>query len=155
MSLFADIVSLATTGLFAVVMVVACVLIHYETLRIASVLMPKLTLRPRKRILFVMGAAFVAHSLEVWLCAAGFYVIGHMTTLGGVAGKFDGSFYEYLYFSTVSYTSLGIGDLYPTGVLRILTGVEALVGLAMIAWTGSFTYLAMEKFWSLHRTSQD
>ena len=155
MTLHAEIVSLALTGAFATAMVVACVLIHYETLRIASVLMPRLTLRPRKRILFVMGAAFVAHSLEVWLCAAGFYAIGHLTSLGGIAGNFTGTFYEYLYFSTVSYTSLGIGDLAPTGILRILTGVEALVGLAMIAWTGSFTYLAMEKFWSLHRTSQD
>lgn len=147
--------SLSVTVVLAVAMVAACVLVHYETLRYASVLMPRLTIRPRKRILFVMGAAFIAHSAEVWLCAAMFYVIGHFGGLGGIAGKFGGSFYEYLYFSTVSYTSLGIGDLYPTGVLRILTGVEALVGLAMIAWTGSFTYLAMEKFWSLHRTSAD
>ncbi len=38
---------------------------------------------------------------------------------------------------------------------RTAAEAEALVGLAMIAWTGSFTYLAMEKFWSLHRTSTD
>lgn len=147
-----ELVSFAITIGLAAAMVMVCVLVHYETLRFASVLMPKLTIRPRKRILFVMGAAFLAHSAEVWLCAALFYVIGHWGGLGGIAGKFDGTFYEYLYFSTVSYTSLGIGDIYPTGVLRILTGVEALIGLAMIAWTGSFTYLAMEKFWSLHRS---
>jgi hypothetical protein len=66
-----------------------------------------------------------------------------------------GAFPEYIYFSTVSYTSLGLGDLYPTGALRLLTGVEALQGLAMIAWTGSFTYLAMEKFWILHGARED
>jgi hypothetical protein len=71
-----------TLGL-ATLMVGSCVLIHYETLRIASVTMPKLTIRPRARILFVMGAAFIAHSLEVWFCAAIFYVIGDFAGMGG------------------------------------------------------------------------
>ena len=140
---------LITMGL-AAVMVAGCVLVHYEALRGASIMIPKLTIPPRSRILFVIGAAFLAHSLEIWLMAAGFYFLAEELRLGTIAGTFGGTFYEYLYYSTVSYTSLGIGDLYPTGVLRILTGVEALVGLAMIAWTGSFTYLAMEKFWRLH-----
>jgi hypothetical protein len=151
-------VPLIITLVVAALMVGSCVLIHYETLRTASVLMPKLTIRPRARILFVMAAAFVAHSLEVWFCALIFFVIGDlagMGGMGGVPGTFAGGFYDYLYFSTVSYTSLGIGDLYPTGVLQLLTGVESLIGLVMIAWTGSFTYLAMEKFWSLHRTRTD
>jgi hypothetical protein len=52
----------------------------------------------------------------------------------------------------VSYTSLGLGDVYPQGGVRLLTGVEALVGLLMIAWSASFTYLSMEKYWPLHRT---
>jgi hypothetical protein len=151
-------VPLIITLVLAALMVGSCVLIHYETLRAASVLMSKLTIRPRARILFVMAAAFVAHSLEVWFCAVIFFVIGDLAGMGGmgsIPGKFVGGFYDYLYFSTVSYTSLGIGDLYPTGVLQLLTGVESLIGLVMIAWTGSFTYLAMEKFWSLHRTRTD
>ena len=155
MSNHGQLVSLVLMIGLSTLMVSACVLVHYETLRMASLLMPRLTIQPRKRILFVMGAAFIAHSTEVWLCAVLFYVIGHFSGLGGIEGRFEGTFYEYLYFSTVSYTSLGLGDIYPTGDLRILTGVEALIGLAMIAWTGSFTYLAMEKFWSLHRTSTD
>jgi hypothetical protein len=160
MNFSGDVASLGLMAVLAAAMVGVCVLVHYETLRFASLFMPRLTIRPRNRILFVMGAAFFAHSVEVWLCAALFYAIGHVGlvdgwAIGGIEGKFEGSFYEYLYFSTVSYTSLGLGDIYPTGVLRILTGVEALIGLVMIAWTGSFTYLAMEKFWSLHRTSAD
>jgi potassium channel LctB len=39
----------------------------------------------------------------------------------------------------VSYTSLGLGDVYPGGSLRLITGVEALNGLLMIARSGSFT----------------
>jgi hypothetical protein len=31
-----------------------------------------------------------------------------------------------------------------------LFALEALVGLLMIGWSASFTYLAMEKFWPMH-----
>jgi hypothetical protein len=92
----------------------------------------------RFKLLLLLGLVLTAE----------FYVLAEKLGLGSIAGTFGGTFYEYLYYSTVSYTSLGIGDLYPTGV-------EALLGLAMIAWTGSFTYQAMEKIWSLHRTRTD
>lgn len=148
-------VSLFITMGLAVLLVAACVLVHYEILRLASVYLPRLTIRPRKRILFVMGMAFLAHSLEIWIYGIAYWLIAHSIAIGDIAGKVAGRFPEYIYFSTVSYTSLGLGDLYPTGALRLLTGVEALQGLAMIAWTGSFTYLAMEKFWTLHGVRGD
>ncbi|MDH3240176.1 MAG: potassium channel family protein [Alphaproteobacteria bacterium] len=150
MSLASETTSLFTSMGLAVVLVAICVLVHYECLRAASVLLPRLEIRPRARILFVMGVAFLAHSLEIWIYGVAYWLIAHYLAIGDIGGKVTGSFPEYIYFSTVSYTSLGLGDLYPTGALRLLTGVEALLGLAMIAWTGSFTYLAMEKFWTLH-----
>jgi hypothetical protein len=30
---------------------------------------------------------------------------------------------------------------------RLISGTEALTGLVMIAWTASFTYLLMERYW--------
>lgn len=50
---------------------------------------------------------------------------------------------DYFYFSIVSYTSLGHGDVFPSGHLRFITGVEALNGLLLIAWSGSFIYIVM------------
>ncbi len=52
-----------TTSLFtsmglAILLVAICVLIHYEALRVASVMLPRLNIRRRKRILFVMGWRF-------------------------------------------------------------------------------------------------
>lgn len=142
--------SLFTSMGLAVLLVGVCVLVHYESLRFASVLLPRLTIRPRARIIVVMTLAFLAHTIEVWIYGVAYWLIGHHLAIGDIGGKVTGSFPEYVYFSTVSYTSLGLGDLYPTGALRLLCGVEALLGLAMIGWTGSFTYLAMEKFWTLH-----
>ncbi|MEE9423851.1 MAG: ion channel [Methylococcales bacterium] len=58
------------------------------------------------------------------------------------AGEVIGAEYirDYFYFSAANYTSLGYGDLYPQGYIRIFSGVEALVGLIMIGWTAAFTF---------------
>jgi hypothetical protein len=47
----------------------------------------------------------------------------------------------------VVYTSLGFGDIQPIAHVRLIAGVEALVGLLMIGWSASFTYISMERFW--------
>jgi len=52
-------------------------------------------------------------------------------------------------FSAETYTTIGLGDTYPLGPLRLITGIEALNGLLLIGWSASFTYLAMQKFWNI------
>ncbi|MGY9004545.1 MAG: ion channel [Alphaproteobacteria bacterium] len=145
-----DMTSMLISMALAVVLVTLCVLVHYEVLRLASKMLPSLTIRPRNRILFIMAAAFFAHTIEIWIFGIAYWLSAQHLAIGGLIGQATGGFPEFIYFSTVSYTSLGLGDLYPTGAFRLLTGVEALVGLTMIAWTGSFTYLSMQKFWDLH-----
>ena len=134
----------------SLVLVLTVVLIHYEVLRYTSLLLPRLTIRPRPRILAVILAAFLAHGVEVWLYAIVYYLLADDAGIGHFGGTFQNHFSDFLYFSTSSYTSLGYGDIYPTGDLRLVAGIEAIVGLMMIGWSASFTYLAMEKFWGLH-----
>lgn len=135
-------------------LVIATVLIHYEVLRTLSNWLPRLKLAPRQRILVVICAVFLAHTVEVWLHALAYYLSAGSWGIGTFGGEFDHSFLDCLYFSTVSYTSLGLGDIFPLGGLRLVAGVEALTGLLMIAWSASFTYLAMEKFWGMHGRGQ-
>jgi Ion channel len=136
--------------LVSTVLVLIVVLIHYEVLRFTSVLLPRLTIRPRQRILVVILAAFFAHAVEVWLYAIVYYFLVDDAGIGRFGGTFQNHFSDFLYFSTATYTTLGYGDIYPTGDLRLVAGIESIVGLMMIGWSVSFTYLAMEKFWGLH-----
>lgn len=134
------------------VLVLMTIVIHYEALRLAAELAPKLTfMPPRSRMLFVVTATFVAHTLEVWLWALGYYACVHWFGIGSFGGEPISSLQEMVYFSVVSYTTLGLGDIFPLEGLRLLTGVESLVGLLMITWSASFTYLTMETYWPLHR----
>lgn len=133
------------------VLVVATVLIHYECLRMLWVRVPLLAIRNRFKVMVTIFGTFVAHTLEVWCYALAFYVLDRTSDTAMFGGQWQDNFLGYLYFSTVSYTSLGLGDMYPLGPVRLITGIEALNGLVLIAWTASFTYLSLERFWSRGR----
>lgn len=128
----------------------AAVFIHYEVLRGVFDYMERLTIPPRSRLLAVIGAALVGHFLEILLFAAGYYFMHRQAGLGQMLGQHTDSFIDFIYFSAVTYTTLGIGDVFPSGHMRMLVGAEALTGLILIGWTTSFTYLAMRDFWGLH-----
>ena len=142
---------------FAIVLVVLTVVIHYEALRLLWGHLEALQLpfRIRLRMAVVMLAIFVIHIAEMVLFAAGMYVATHVFGIGSLSGEVVGTFRDFLYFSVVSYTTLGLGDIFPQGALRLITGIEALIGLLMITWSASFTYLYMERFWRLGQGSPD
>jgi len=122
-------------------------LIHYEVLRSLHVGLPRLRIPIRTKLLVVIFAAFVAHVAEIALYAVTLFVLTHYPGEGSLAGGKAITFIDCLYFSAETYTSLGMGDIAPRGPVRLLAGVEALNGLLLIAWSASFTYLSMEKFW--------
>ena len=128
-------------------LVAVAVLIHYEVLRQISALVPRLNIRPRLRILFGVFGALCGHVLEIWLFGIGYYWINKSGVDGSLAGNYDGSLMDSIYFSFSSYTSLGIGDIEPMGSLRFLSGLEALLGLVLISWTASFMFLEMTRYW--------
>ena len=73
---------------------------------------------------------------------------GGLGYASGSLGPADGpAWTTALYFSAETFTSLGYGDVVPTGPLRALPGFEALNGLLLIGWTASYTYVAMQHFW--------
>ena len=136
----------------AALLVIGTVLIHYEALRLTSDHLRELKIPPRPRILVVIIAVFAAHTVEVWVYGIAYWLSIEAFGLGGFGGQPVAGFEDSLYFSAVTYTSLGLGDYYPTRNLRLIAGVEALNGLVLIGWSASFTYLAMEAYWPLHRS---
>jgi Ion channel len=130
-------------------LVVATIFIHYEMLRLLSVAIPNLKLAVRLKVLVVVMGCFVAHTLEVWLYAIAYMLID-FADMGSLKGQVDHHFADFLYFSATSYSTLGFGDVYPTGALRLLSGIEGINGLFLIAWSTSFTYFIMDRLWPLH-----
>jgi voltage-gated potassium channel Kch len=98
-------------------------------------------------VLFAILGALGSHLVQIFVFALAFFILHHTLKLGLIGGRFDDSFATYLYFSAETYTSLGFGDIFPAGDIRILAGVEALTGLLMISWSASFSYLEMRRYW--------
>ncbi len=133
----------------AVFLLASTIAVHYEVLRITSARMTHMRIAPRMRIILMLTAALFSHLVHVFIYATAFYFLEKWAALGTIEGPAGHEFSDAFYFSITSYTTLGIGDLYPTGQLRLLSGLEALNGLVMVGWTASMTYLYMEKFWHL------
>lgn len=138
---------IALAVVVALLLVAATVIIHYEVLHKTSRLMPHLSLSVRSRTLVVITGILVAHILEICLYAAIYYLMHSHFELGSIAGEFRGEVLDFFYFSATSYTTLGVGDVFPQGPLRIVAGIEALNGFVLIGWSASFTYVVLRRSW--------
>lgn len=126
---------------------VLTILIHYEAINILHGWHGRTPGGPRVKVVAGVFLLFAAHSLEIWLFALGLYVATHVLALGELAGAFDGSARDYLYMSLITYTTVGYGDILPTGDLRTICGFEALTGLLMMAWSAAYTVSRLEGIW--------
>lgn len=94
----------------------------------------------------MMLALLAAHTAEIWIYAARMYAVVPALGIGGLEGPaFSGGLRDHLYYSAVNYTSLGYGDISPTGEMRLVATFEALVGLLMIGWSSAFAFLMMQR----------
>jgi len=126
----------------------ACTLLHYECLKLLNDSLPRAAIiENRAKVLAALGGAMISHLSQIMLFAGAYFLLRDRFGLGGFGGAFIDSFASFLYFSSETYTTLGLGDIYPSGSLRMVTGIEALTGLLMISWTASFTYLEMRRYW--------
>ncbi|MDX1519103.1 MAG: ion channel [Gammaproteobacteria bacterium] len=130
-----------------IVIVSLCVMVHYEMLARISSVLPTLKIIPRIKILVGVLGALIAHIMEIWIFALGYYLLIKTGKFGDLVGSAGNGLIDYAYYSFVTYTSLGFGDVLPTDHLRFLTGLETLTGLVLIAWTASFMFLEMQKYW--------
>ncbi len=122
--------------------------LHYEVLqRLSRRANSWYAIQPRLRILVLIVSILILHVVEIWLFGVGLYSINFYPNLGSVTGAESFNLLEAVYLSATTYSTVGYGDLIPHGPIRFLLGMEALVGLVMITWSASFTYLEMQRFW--------
>ena len=143
------------TTLVTLAVVVASVLFHYEGLRLLSLWVTLDLLPARVRIVSLIFGQLVLHLAEVSLFALTNYLLGQYPSFGGFLQigaencmqRGAMGWLDHLYYSVTVYTTLGFGDIVAEGAVRILAGTEALVGLVLITWSASFTFLKMQRYW--------
>ena len=139
-------VSFLVAAVVCLGLVTFCSAVFYEVLAHVWVNLPRFEGHPRVQILFTILATFFAHTVSVWAYGISYFLLDKCFNYGTLNGAMAHGFFDYVYFSVVSYSSLGLGDVYPSGGLKLLVGVEAIMGLILIGWSVTFTYLVTEKY---------
>tara|TARA_R110001583_G_scaffold43281_1_gene137618 strand:+ start:3184 stop:3576 length:393 start_codon:yes stop_codon:yes gene_type:complete len=125
-------------------------MLHYEAMRLmrrAGNWLHRNDAWHRWHLSILVCGLLVAHVFEVVLFGWVYYWLIDGNGYGTVVGSQAADFADCIYFSFANYTSLGYGDLVPSGPLRFMAGMEALTGLVLIGWTASFMFLQMQRVW--------
>lgn len=131
-----------------VLVISTCVLLHYEGLTLLQERIGQLHPGPRRtRVLFGIIGVLLMHTLEILLFAAGYAIVLALGDVGAIGGVGHPRLVDLMYFSAITYTTVGYGDLAPLGELRFMAAAESLAGFVLVSWSASFTYLVMERFW--------
>ncbi len=122
-------------------MVVACVAIHglglfglnhaMRTETAVERLQHITPLSPRGG-LFTLGvviAMLALHGLEIWLFALVYLALGAIPQLEPA-----------LYFSTISYSTVGYNDLHIAEAWRLLGAFESVLGIFLLGWSTAFFF---------------
>lgn len=101
--------------------------------------------RADRTLLILLGSAVflvTLHVLEifVWAIAYRQLVPDELTTLEQAA-----------YFSFVTYTTLGYGDVTLAGNWRLLSGFEAINGILLAGWTTAILFAIVQRSWVRQR----
>lgn len=139
------------TALATAALVTLNVVFHYEGLSWLGRWLTIDLLPHRARIAALIFGLITLHVAEIWVFAAGYFWLLQDPAYGAVVASLtptaDPGFLDLVYFSAISYTTVGFGDLVPTGAIRFLSGTEALSGFILITWSASFTFLEMQRYW--------
>jgi hypothetical protein len=82
---------------------------------------------------------FVLHTLEIVIWAGAYLAL--------VPAEELASFEEAVYFSFVTFTTLGYGEITLGPAWRLLSGIEALNGILLVGWTTAMIFSVVQGMW--------
>jgi hypothetical protein len=124
-----------------------CVLAQYEALVLTWKWISRHRGHKRVKVLYAIASIIGLHVVEIWIFGATIWLLLQWPATGSLDGPEVVDFFECVYLSAVTFSTVGFGDIAPVGAIRFLCGTEALSGFVLITWSASFTYLEMERFW--------
>jgi len=134
-------------GFFALLVVTG---FFYECLCLLLKLITHFNFTPRALLYTLITGIFIAHGLAILIYAFIYLVLVHWFGYEQLSGLVNNHFLSYLYYSATTYSSLGVGDVFPSGELRFITGLQSINGLILITWSATIAYFSILKMWKKH-----
>jgi hypothetical protein len=117
--------------------------LHYIVFRQVSAILFRWGCPCYRGLVLAVTAITLAHVVEAAAFAIGFWGGDVVLDIGSFNTAQAMSWMDYFYFSLVNFTTLGRGDIAPTGHLRLLAAIEAFVGFLMITASGTYVLQVM------------
>lgn len=127
----------------ALIVVLGTATIHYESIRRLD-RFARRAAGPYPTLLVVIIGLIALHLLEIGAYAGIFFLSAGPLGAGSFKGVPPHSPMAYFYYAAEAYASLGYGDAYPTGDLRLISSVAPLNGILLLTWSGSFLFSLVE-----------
>jgi hypothetical protein len=128
----------------------ACVAIHATGLAIMirrinrrSALTDLRLLAQSWALIRIAGLLILLHLIEISAWAALYFLFGGMPDLSTA-----------FYFSSVTYTTVGYGDVVLPRDWNFVGGIEALTGILMCGWSTGFFFLIISRLYAAHKEQQ-
>ena len=118
--------------------------LHLGVLRLAKKVSPPGEPPAGLRLTAGSLLVLISHLLVAALFALGFAWAASLG-LGGFEKESSMSVMDYYYFALITGTTVGLGDIYPTEQLRVITGIASLTGFMLISCTAQYVYKTMSK----------
>lgn len=134
-------------GFFALLVVTG---FFYECMCILLKLISYFNFTPRALIYTLITGIFIAHGLAILIYALIYLILVHWIGYDQLSGLVNNHFLSYVYYSATTYSSLGVGDVLPTGELRFITGLQSINGLILITWSATISFFSIQKMWKEH-----
>ena len=97
------------------------------------------------RFFCLMLGIYISHVFDIVVYALAYYFAWHMLEIGTLSEDRTDGLLGHFYASAVMYTTIGFGDILPTGHLRFIASTQGLSGLLYLAWSASFIFAAMNR----------
>ena len=127
--------------------VIFAVGLHYEGLNWLARRLSRHKGPHRRRVLYAVIGVLLLHFVEIWVFGLAYWAALLMPGGGDIAGAGFPSLLDAVYLSAMTFSTVGFGDIAPTGAIRLIAAAESVLGLFLIAWSATFTFLEMERNW--------
>lgn len=95
-------------------------------------------------VIWTAVVLMMLHVVEVIIWAVAYLLLLPVSQLD--------SFEKATYFSMVTFTTLGFGDItLADHEWRLLSGIEALNGILLVGWTTAFIFMVVQRSWQKNR----
>lgn len=135
-----------------ILLVAGVVAFQVKSLLLLSEYLPRFPFRPLLKVSAGLIGVIAAHVASIVLFGTAIFLLAKTNPekFGRLEGDGSHAIHDFIYFSFTTYTTVGYGDYIPVGPIRLISQIEALVGLVLIACSASYIFMIMQDYWKKH-----